>query len=681
MSDFLIGLTDDELLALYDEVDQEAKLHSFALFSCYNARDVEVLVHLDVKFKLMQLVNQMAHENTVPFLAILGTVRYVETGIMNRAHKVHNLICTDKVIPETNNKKVEGAIVMTPLAGLHKWIGSVDITSLYPSVIRALNMSVETFIGQFVRPGESDPWDMTEQLYGEDAWNGINAKDDNLWRAETALGELIMTGAEWHTFIHETGYAISAFGTLFDQSKPGMVADTLTFWFSERKRLQAEKKKFSKLAKAEKDPVKHAEFTAQAEHFDLLQLTKKIQLNSTYGALLNEAFRFGRREIGASVTGTGRQISIHMGETIGRLITNKPCKIEKRYAAVAGKYVEGTVTAEWREAKSWDKFLELSAKPLFFNWNEVESGEDDEEDSSGAVYWSQADEIIYGDTDSCYFMTNTTNYEDAVAVADEIASLTNDTFPEFMSRAFNCTDGREKLIAAAREIVAERGLFLHAKKKYTLKVVNLDGTDLRAKPKLKSMGSEIKKADTPKVVQDFLKGLMDLVLNGEEYSVIEKFVNSSRSGLIHKNEDLLSLGVSKQINNLDAFYAAWTRGGKRDGKVKMQDGEPKNVPGHVRAAINYNELVHMYAEGSAKPLKAGDKGVIFYLKQNPMGFKSVAFPADMQDLPEWFTENFNIDLKATEEKMIDAKLLKIFKALKHELPTIQRSHLNNFFTF
>lgn len=218
--------------------------NDFVHFVTYNARDVEVLVKLDQKFKFMQLVNQMAHENTVDFAAILGTVRYVETGIMNRAHNKHNLICMDKQRVEKKNKKVEGAIVMTPFAGLFDWLGSVDITSLYPSVIRALNMSIETFIGQFTSPENDD-----DPLYGEMAWAGINAKDDNEWAALTVEGPMAMTGAEWHEFIREMGYAISAFGTLFDQSKPGMVADTLTFWFSERKRLQAEKKKYAKLAK------------------------------------------------------------------------------------------------------------------------------------------------------------------------------------------------------------------------------------------------------------------------------------------------------------------------------------------------------------------------------------------------------------------------------------------------
>lgn len=223
------------------KIDYEGTLEQlynrdFVKFVAYNFRDVSGLVDLDQKFKFMQLVNQMAHENTVPYEAILGTVRYVETGIMNRTHNEHKLICMDKTRQSQKNKKVEGAVVMTPYAGLHEWLGSVDITSLYPSVIRALNMSIETFIGQFVDE--------------ESAWRGVMAADDRFYRFEFADGtDLTATGAEWAAFIKETGYAISAFGTVFDQSVPGMVADTLAFWFNERKRLQAEKKKWAKEAK------------------------------------------------------------------------------------------------------------------------------------------------------------------------------------------------------------------------------------------------------------------------------------------------------------------------------------------------------------------------------------------------------------------------------------------------
>jgi len=78
----------------------------------------------------------------------------------------------------------------------------------------------------------------------------------------------------------------------------------------------------------------------QKEHYDLLQLTKKIQLNSAYGALLNNAFRFSRRELGASVTGTGRQISIYMAKVIGVALTGRPVQLIKRYTP--GTHFNGT---------------------------------------------------------------------------------------------------------------------------------------------------------------------------------------------------------------------------------------------------------------------------------------------------------------------------------------------------
>lgn len=683
----------------YEGTLEQLYNRDFVHFVTYNARDVEVLVKLDLKFKFMQLVNQMAHENTVPFEAILGTVRYVETGIMNRAHNKHNLICMDKQRVEKKNKKVEGAIVMTPFAGLFDWLGSVDITSLYPSVIRALNMSIETFIGQFTSPENDD-----DPLYGEMAWAGINAKDDNEWAALTVEGPMAMTGAEWHEFIREMGYAISAFGTLFDQSKPGMVADTLTFWFSERKRLQAEKKKYAKLAKTETDPKKKAEYLRLEEHYDLLQLTKKIQLNSTYGALLNEAFRFGRREIGASVTGTGRQITKHMAQTIATKITGRPVELMKRYQP--GEFNEDGMVIRSKESikellmprrgrnqgrkvsepyavalqnGDMEMLLNLPTRPEYSFKKDPESGEHMLVPEN-AIYWpmftdtnEHCNVIIYGDTDSCYFKTLGTGYEDAVQRADNIAEFTNSSFPEFMSRSFNCLNGNEKLIAAAREIVGERGLFLRAKKKYTIKVVNLDGVDLRDKPKLKSMGSEIKKADTPKVIQDFLKGLMNHVLDGADYGVLEKFVNSHRGTLIREVKNVLDLAPAKQVNDLDSYYAEYQR------TEKIGRGRAK-LPGHVRAAVNYNEMILAMDQG-AKPIKAGDKIAILYLKPNYLKMTSIAFPADMVHLPEWFNENFQVDMKVTETKMIDSKLDGIFEALDMELPTPQQSFLNSTFGF
>lgn len=659
----LAVLTLAEVKQKLEVIDAETRLHSFCLFVCYNARDVEVLVNLDDKFKFMQLVNQMAHENTVPFEAILGTVRYVETGIINRAHNVHKLIVNDKVIPTEENEKVEGAIVMTPRAGLHSWVGAVDLTSLYPSGIRALNMSRETFVGQFADE--------------EQAWEQIVLKSDAelLFTYENG-DEEVATAAEWHRIIFSSNQlAISAFGTVFDQTKPGMVADTLSFWFSERKRLQAEKKKYAKLADSETDPEKKLEYEKLADHYDLLQLTKKIQLNSTYGALLNEAFRFGRREIGASTTGTGRQITKHMGQTIGEILTGQKCTFEKRFAEQAGSsFVSGETYAKLLQDGNFGALRNLPTEPSFITKWSAEKGKEVNV-YAGAVWFTECQAIIYGDTDSCYFVTGATNYDDAVLIADETARLVNESFPEFMKRSFNCSGGRENVISAAREIVGERALFQLAKKKYSIRVVNLEGKDLRDNPKLKSMGSEIKKADTPKAVQNFLKGLMDMILTGKSYHALEEYVNEQRKSLVFRNQDLISLGVAKQVNNLDSLYAEWTKL-EKSGKGKV------NLPGHVRASINYNEMVKLTGDNTSKLLKSGDKAIIFYIKpNNQFKFKSIAFPADIMHFPEWFDEHFQIDTRLTCDKMVDNKIEGIFEAMRLQVPTPQTTYLNSVFTF
>lgn len=380
------------------------------------------------------------------------------------------------------------------------------------------------------------------------------------------------------------------------------------------------------------EEIQHAE--KMVEHYDLLQLTKKIQLNSTYGALLSAYFRFGRKELGASVTACGRMITTHMMETIHSLLEPQtPMRLEKQTE------------------------IDDDGKPVH-------------------VYIAGGSTIIYGDTDSCYFKTHAGSKEEAIAAADETARLTNDSFPEFMRQSFNCQPTYDGLIKAGREVVAIRGIF-QAKKKYILRVVDLEGS---AVDKLKSQGSEIKKADTPKIIQQFLKDLMALLLDGKDYPTIEAFVNQRRKDLLGKDGDIFSMGVAKQVNNLDAFFAAWQRAGKpAKGKLSV-NGNPQNVPGHVRAAMNYNSLVQLHEEG-AKLIKSGDKVIIFYLKPNPEGMKSIALPADAYEFPKWFTESYTVDKKLTEQKMIDLKIQGIFSALGWEVPTYQNAVANRLLKF
>lgn len=725
----------------------------FARFGVYNARDVQILVKINKKRKLLQLMNTMAHESTCLYENLLGTVRYVETAIVNRAHNIHNQIVPDKP-PAYKAEVVDGALVLDPVPGLHDWLGSVDINSLYPSVIRALNISPEMVIGTFVSGSCSkdikesgsrfvpivnkslDPWvqDLIEKnvkririddddddddedreeytdgtTAGEYDWAGIIEADeiDHVLQLSRVGKSLLNTdedfitfkGKDWLQIFEAQQWAISGFGTVFDQSRGlGIIPRSLEAWYTERKKLQAEKKKWQSEVKRlvrERDDVSrspfghpttaankvptaeemkrhevetaklNAEITAaeiKVEDFELMQMAKKLTLNSTYGAMLSPYFGLGLREMGASVTACGRAITKHMIQTIGHLITGDDIRV---------LWYNGEV-AKAGNGRSYNAKRSVCVD---FTKREI------------------CDVALLSDTDSCYFKTLAETKHDAIQIADQIAEAVNNTFPKFMRDTFRCSSEKyDTLIKAGREIVGRRGLFLNAKKKYTIRVVDLEGFDVF---KLKMMGSELKKVDTPKVIQNFLRQLMALVLDGdytihERYDaheitaaeacdlvtaaseeMLEKFVNSSRQSIVLKASNPISLGTAKGINNLDAYYAAWIRAGKpTTGKVEIRN-EPKNVPGHVRAAMNYNELAVEFEGSQAKLLKSGDKGLIFYLKPNAHQLKSIAIPIDFDEFPSWFNENFSLDLRLTEQKLIDSKIERIYAALDCPIPTPQ----------
>jgi hypothetical protein len=294
-------------------------------------------------------------------------------------------------------------------------------------------------------------------------------------------------------------------------------------------------------------------------------------------------------------------------------------------------------------------------------------------DDNNIPYFFANDILVHN---SNYFLTGADNKEDAVIIADEVARIVNESFQDFMVRAFNCQPEFDNLIAAGREVVAERGLF-QARKKYMLKVVDLEGFAVN---KMKAMGSEIKKSDTPKVIQKFLKSVVDKILDGENYSDLEKFVNSERSRLFNKDidlEDLLLFGTTKAANNIDLFtqaYLAELAGNPMpaaNGKGKL------TIPGHCRAAINYNMLVQEFEGADGTLIMGGDKVKVFNMKPNDYDFETIAIPAEADDFPYWFFEHFQINLKETESKLIDSKLAGIFEAWGFEVPTTFSSRINS----
>lgn len=621
-SSFALGAIAEEELDIpkldFDGSFEEFYNNNFEKFISYNIRDVEILEKLDEKFNFIALANQMAHENTVPIDAVLGTIKIVETGITNFAHHKMGLIVKNRDL-RGKGETVEGAIVINPRVGLHEWIGSFDIASLYPNTQRSINISPEKIIGQFTN--------------GEEDWFGIYQKDNNSHCLEMDNGEtLIATGLEWKEILIQEKWAISGFGTVFNQDAPGIIPLAIKFWFTERKRLQAEKRKHSTILKdLQKSPEENIEEITQVKklisEYDLRQQTMKIFLNSGYGALLSEHYKFGDPRMGASTTGTGRQITTFMNETIGKLLTGD-------------------------ENVKLVKDVGVTINGITIN-----------------SYSTTCPSILTGDTDSCFALLDTDNYKDAILIADEIGILVNKLFPDFMVDAFCCQPGFHDLISASREVVAERGLFI-AKKKYVLKVVNVDGDKVN---KLKAMGMETKKSDTPKVIQKFLTDVVTNILDGKKYNVLEDYIILARTDLL-KEENLMALGIPKSVNNLDEYYEQYTRY-ELTGKKKI------NLPGHVRASCNYNEYAQRMESKNAKLIRSGDKVKVFYLLPNEENYKSIAIPVDLPKWPSWLLDNFKIDKDLSEQKMIDAKLRGIFDAMNWTIPTVQNKFVRSILEF
>jgi hypothetical protein len=285
---------------------------------------------------------------------------------------------------------------------------------------------------------------------------------------------------------------------------------------------------------------------------------------------------------------------------------------------------------------------------------------------SNIPYFFANDILVHN---SAYFVTGGNDIEEAVLIADECGAALNDSFLSFMKEAFLCQPGYDDIIKAGREIVAERALF-QARKKYIAKVVDLEGFRVN---KIKAMGSEIKKSDTPKVIQKFLKNVVDRILDGMSYNDVCTYVNEQRTELFKEisHSELILLGVTKSANNLEHFAKAVQA--ELDGRpFKAASGKGKlTIPGHVKAAIYYNRINEERKDTSSQPIGNGDKVRIFEVLPNEYNIKAIGIPAEATKFPPWFFEIFEIDLKLSEEKLICNKLDGIFSSMGLDVPTPQ----------
>ena len=595
----------------------------FRTFIEYNRQDVALLDKLDRKLRFIALSNELAHANTVLLQTTLGAVAVTEQAIINEAHR-RGVQVPNRPKREENSTTAAGAYVAYPRKGLHSWIGSMDINSLYPSVIRALNMAPECVMGQ-LRPTYTDDYieeQMTlqkksfagawENHFGSLEYDAVMEKRKDIsinvdW--EDGKSD-VMSGAEIYKMIFESNnpMMISANGTIFTSEFEGVIPGLLARWYKERKDMQAMLKK-----------AKEAKNDAEIEFWDKRQLVKKINLNSLYGAILNPGCRFFDKRIGQSTTLSGRQISKHMASKINEVITGE-------YNHVGKAMIYGDTDS------------------AYFSAYEVLKKEIDE----GKIPWTK---------------------ESVVKLYDQVAGEVNNSFKKFMGQAFHCMRSRAEVIQAGRESVATSGLFI-TKKRYAILIYDLEGfrTDQEGKSgKIKAMGLDLKRSDTPVYIQNFLSELLLMVLNNNtEEQVLDKITQFRNE---FKTRPGWEKGSPRRANNIGEYAKKEARQGKA------------NMPGHVRASINWNTLKRMNSDKYSQEIMDGMKVIVCKLKKNPLDFTSVAYPVDELHIPNWFKE-LPFDDATMESTIIDNKLGNLLGVLGWDIKSTEsKNTFNNLFDF
>ena len=584
----------DERKTQYEGTLDQLYNKDFQKFIQYNRQDTMIVAKLDKKLRFLDLANELAHDNTVLLQTTMGAVAVTEQAIINEAHRL-GMVVPNRNRDERTDTQAAGAYVATPKAGMHDYIGAIDINSLYPSAIRALNMGPETIVGQ-LRPVMTDRY-INQKMAANggkfaDAWDSMfgSLEYEAVMKGEVGTEITIdwvsgdsdtVSAADCWRLIFDSNkpWIISANGTIFSNERKGVIPGLLERWYAERKEMQAKKRE--------------ATDAEDIAFWDKRQLVKKINLNSLYGAILNPGCRFFDKRIGQSTTLTGRTIAKHMDA-----------------------YVNECITGE---------------------------------------YDHMGKSIIYGDTDSCYFSMwpiikdeveagrMTWNKDVCIELYDAIADQVNESFPAFCERAFHTPRAQGELIKGGRELVAEKGLFIK-KKRYAVLVTDLEGKrlDRDGKPgKVKAMGLDLKRADTPKVIQDFLSEILLDVLTGAQRDEIIKKVRDFK--LIFTERPAWEKGTPKRVNNLTKYSAAEAKEGRA------------NMPGHVRAAMNWNNLKRMMGDNYSMTIVDGMKTIVCKLKDNPLGYSSVGYPTDESHIPAWFKE-LPFDDALMETGIVDQKV-------------------------
>ena len=400
----------------------------------YNIIDVQLVDRFEDKLKLIELALTMAYDAKVNYQDIFFQVRLWDCIIYNEL-KRRNIAIPQKV-GSKKDEKYAGAYVKEPIPGKYDWVVSFDLNSLYPHLIMQYNISPETLIEQ------RHPTATVDKILAEDI--NFELYKDN---------------------------AICANGAMYRKDKRGFLPELMQKYYDER---VIYKKRMIKAKKAyEKTPSKSLE--KEIARCNNIQMAKKISLNSAYGAIGNQYFRYYKLENAEAITLSG-QVSI-------RWIENK---MNQKI-----NHILKTKDVDYVIASDTDSIY-LNLGPLV--------------------------EVIYKEREK--------NVASIVSFLDKICEMEFELYIESSYKALaSYVNAYDQKMFMKRENIADRGIWT-AKKRYILNVWDSEGVRY-SEPKLKIMGIEAVKSSTPAPCRKAIKDALAVMMSGTEDEMID-FIDQFR---------------------------------------------------------------------------------------------------------------------------------------------------------
>jgi len=400
----------------------------------YNIVDVELVDRLESKMKLIELALTMAYEAKVNYADVFYQVRMWDNIIYNYLKK------SDIVVPprkkETKNEKYAGAYVKEPIPGKYDWVVSFDLNSLYPHLIMQYNISPETLLE------ERHPTASVDKILNEEI--NFELYKDN---------------------------AVCANGAMFRKDVRGFLPELMEKMYGDR--VIFKKKMLKAKQDYEKTPTKALE--KEIARCNNIQMAKKISLNSAYGAIGNQYFRYYKLANAEAIT------------------------------------LSGQVSIRWIENKM-NQYL------------------------NNLLQTTDTDYVIASDTDSIYlnmgpivdkFFANKSS--DKAKIVELLDMVCGEKLEPYIEKCYqelaDYVSAYDQKMSMKRENIADRGIWT-AKKRYILNVWNSEGVAY-AEPKLKVMGIESVKSSTPAPCRKMLKEAFNILMTGTEDDVIN-YIDRSR---------------------------------------------------------------------------------------------------------------------------------------------------------